>query len=150
MYLLQNDYLSFAHIFWYFVYYRYLIDFEVGTLSYLPKYYVPWKCNVISKLLSTFMFVLLLTMTCNQHNGIQILYNIYVSVSNKYLIIIYFWVLTNQNYIVPLCIVLFDFLVHMYRGAKLYSILLVYLLYVTALLTQRKLCDFTFFQIRIE
>ena len=94
--------------------YRYLIDFEVGNLSYLPKYYVPWKCKVISKLLSTFMFVLLLTMTCNQHNGIQILYNIYVSVSNKYLIIIYFWVLTNQNYIVPLCIVLLDFLVHMY------------------------------------
>ena len=94
--------------------YRYLIDFEIGTLSYLPKYYVPWKCKVISKLLSTFMFVLLLTMTCNQHNGIQILYNIYVSVSNKYLIIIYFWVLTNQNYIVPLCIVLLDFLVHMY------------------------------------
>ena len=93
--------------------YRYLIDFEVGNLSYLPKYYVPWKCKVISKLLSTFMFVLLLTMTCNQHNGIRILYNIYVSVSNKYLIIIYFWVLTNQNYIV-----LLDFLVHMYLGTS--------------------------------
>ena len=48
---------------------------------------LPWKCKVEnSKLLSTFMFVLLLTMTCNQWNGIQILYNIYVSVCNKYLI----------------------------------------------------------------
>ena len=40
------------------------------------------------------MFVLLLTMTCNQHNGIQILYNIYVSVSNKYLVNVVLWLLT--------------------------------------------------------
>ena len=42
------------------------------------------------------MFVLLLTMTCNQRNEIQILYNIYVSVSNKYLLIILIFLGVNQ------------------------------------------------------
>ena len=69
------------------------ISITLIDLSSLVISDVAAKRKVNSKVLSTtFMFVLLLTMTCNQRNGIQILYNIYylptsdVNVSNKYLI----------------------------------------------------------------